>query len=134
MQCNIARIPTHNFNNEESIMRISSIPDFINGFHCSIHCCIKSNGEISSGNVFINSSRETNARDIIFRRKNIGSSERSVAANYHQSIYAEGLEVLICFLSSLGFEEIFTASCFQNSSSTLNDIGYGTGMHRNYVV
>ena len=51
---NVTGIPTHNFDEEQTVVGIGGIPDFVNAFHHGIGGGIKTDGLISTVQVVIN--------------------------------------------------------------------------------
>ena len=46
-------------NHKKTVMCICSVPDLIDCFYCCINCSIKTDRKISSGNIFVNSTRHS---------------------------------------------------------------------------
>src|SRR5574344_2842517 len=86
IESNKTGIPAHNFHKENKIVRVCGVSNFIYCLNGSIYCSVKTNCEISSKYIIINSSRKSDNWKIIFCCKQVRASKRAVSSNNYQRI------------------------------------------------
>ena len=131
---NITCIATHYFYYKQPVVCICGISYFVYGFYCGINCRIKTNGEISTGNVLIYGAGNTNAGYVKFIAKSLRTPKAAITANNNQPFYAPFFKVIVCFFSSLGFHKFFAPCTFQYGSATLNNVGDTPAFHPYYII
>ena len=127
-KCNVTCMSTHNFDNTTSLMRRRSISNLIDCFHCSIYCCIKTDGVICTCNIKVNGSLNADCIDTL-SSKCLCSTIRTVTTNYNKSINSMFAADFCSTLLHFQFCEFRTSGCTQNSTTLLDDIRYISSHH-----
>src|SRR5687768_8887017 len=131
MQCDVAGIATHHFNNKKPVMRIRCIPDLIYRLNRCVNGSVEADCKIGSCNVFINGTGQANAGNIKFVAEDLRTAETAITSQNHQSVYTTSFQVLICFLPTLEFHELLATSSLQYRATSLYDVGYTAALHWN---
>ena len=81
MQRDVSCVASHDFDDENTVVRIHGIPDLINGFHRGVHRCIKPDSKIGAINIFVNGARDTDAWDAELLVEFYGAAKWTVSAD-----------------------------------------------------
>src|SRR6185295_3988895 len=134
MQGNITCVASHHFNDEETVMCVHRVPDFVNGSDCCIHGCVKAYGYVSARHVFIYSAGKANAGDIKLAAEFLRSPKAAITTNNHQSVDTSLAQICIGLLSPLIFQEFFASCRLKDGTAPLNYVSYRPRFHLENVI
>ena len=119
----ISRIPAHNLNDVAAFMGGRGIPYLVDGLHCRVDGRVKANSIFRTGNIKINSPRNTDGVDSVSCQC-LSASVRTVAADYHNTVNtvlsADFRSPLLHFF----FLKLKTPCRTQDRSASLDDVGH----------
>ena len=128
------RLTSHHFDKEKPFVGRGRVADLIHGFHNGIQCRIVSDRRIGTEQVVIDGSGHSDDREIVFRRENARSAERTVAADHHQCVDALGGHVLIGEFAAFGCHELHAAGRLEDRTPLLDDVAYVLGFERDDLI
>ena len=114
--CNVACASSHNLYNTTTFMGCGCITYFINGFHRCIHCCIKTNCILCTGDIKVNRSWNTNCINAKCCKFSC-TLERTISTNDNNTINTMFTANLSAFLLSFLRTEFRTARCIQKCTA-----------------
>ena len=117
-QCNISCWAAHNLDNADTLMRVGSLADAVNCFHCCIYCSVKTNRILSVSDIQIDRARNTNNIYTIFWQITC-PLERAVTTNNDQSFNTEFFTDSCCFLLTGVLTKLCTSCCKQKCTTML---------------
>jgi hypothetical protein len=115
-------------------MRIGRVTDFVDRLYRRVHRRIETDGEIRTGNVLVDRTRDADAGDIKFIGEDLCSIERTITTDHHQPVNSALAEIRIGFFPSFRSPEFILSGRLQNRATALDDIGHTAGIHRLDVI
>ena len=112
----------------------SSIADLVDALHDGVERRIISYGTIRAIEVVVYGTRKTYDWIVEFVGKNASAGQRTVAADNDEGVNAMSTQDIVCQLTAFRCGELLAASCFENGSALLNDIGNILGVKLFYFI
>ena len=127
-ECYVTGTTSHNLDDRTSLMGSRSITYLVNGFHCCIYGCIKSDRVLCTCDIQIDRARQTNRIDPQCCQL-LRSFEGTVTTDNDQSIYSMLLADVCCFFLYFWFNELQASGCLQDRTASLDDLRYTMRIH-----
>ena len=121
IHCQIARIASHHFHEEDALVTVRSIADSVHTFHDSVHRCVVADGCVCTIQVVIYRTRQTDYRDVKLHTEIAGTGQRTVTSDDYKSINLLTFASLVSLLHTLRSHEFHRTGSLQDSTSSVDD-------------
>ena len=128
IQCNKATVSTHDLNKKQPIVAIGRVADFVDRLYNCVRRRVKADGEIRTGQIIVNGSRQADDGEARFSCQQHGPCERTVSSNDHQCIHFILEQRLVRLSAALLGSKCFTTSRLQDGAASTEDLGDRTHM------
>ena len=118
-----AGIASHHFDKEQTFMARSRVADLVDTFHDRVQGCVVTDRGVRSVKVIIDSSGQTDDREIKLIGKNACAGQRSVTTDHDERVDLMAAQIIVGQLTAFRGLELGAACRLEDRATHLDDIG-----------
>src|SRR6266545_518650 len=119
----------HYLDEKKAFVRVRSVADFVDGIDGRIDGGVEAECEIGAEQIVVDGTRNADELAAPDFRQIHSAAKRAVAADEHERVHAELLQIVRGFLLPFQCKERGSPRCLQDGAAALDNVRDGAGLH-----